>query len=87
MSERLTLLPCPFCGSTWGEGLTLGYRGQPAVGFFIHCTKCQADGPYSDGHQDSLPAFLKWNERPALSSLSEGPPSVAGDSVRVPKDE
>lgn len=57
--------PCPFCGATWGNGLTLGYRGQPAQGFFVACNTCGTNGPYSEGGQNANPAIEKWNAQPS----------------------
>ena len=74
MSERLTLLPCPFCGgepaSYWIEGPHHNSRNNPDYFRIACCVTIEA--------RTAIKAAGKWNRRAA---------PVAGDSVRVPKDE
>ena len=75
MSERLTLLPCPFCGgepaSYWIEGPHHNSRNNPDHFRIACCVTLEA--------RTGVEAADKWNRRAALSSLSEG-------WVMVPKE-
>lgn len=75
-SQRKELLPCPFCGATWDNGLALGYKGQPAQSWHVACTTCKTNGPDAWGaHVETAnDAIDLWNKRPA------GPDGV-GQSV------
>jgi len=127
MSERLTLLPCPFCGSS-AEGDT-GFFPLTNL-LYVWCSNAECGcSPKGRGERMFLPE--EWNHRAALRSPQPAeqqeavawttelaletakqigsigftvcpeniwgdkgvaltrarPASVAGDSVRVPKDE
>jgi hypothetical protein len=75
MSERLTLLPCPFCGgepaSYWIEGPHHNSRNNPDHFRIACCVTLEA--------RTGVEAAGKWNRRAA-------PASVAGERVIVPKD-
>ena len=72
MSERLTLLPCPFCGgepaSYWIQGPHHNSRNNPDHFRVACCVTLEA--------RTRVEAADKWNRRAALSSLSEGWVSV-----------
>lgn len=68
MSERLTLLPCPFCGSS-AEGDT-GFFPLTNL-LYVWCSNAECGcSPKGRGERMFLPE--EWNRRAALSSLSEG---------------
>ena len=66
--------PCPFCGATWGTGLTAAYGGQPATSWHIHCSPCRVSGPRVEGGStESIGIAIDlWNRRT--------PPSERGTS-------
>lgn len=67
----MNLKPCPFCGATWGVGLTLGYVGQPAVGYYVHCQPCNLNGPMVESPQAAWEqAVEKWNVRTSLPEMA-----------------
>ena len=76
--RQKTVAPCPFCGATWGNGLTVGYKGQPSTSWHVHCIPCKADGPDVWGaHADTAnDAIDKWNRRFVVSETAPRP-SVA----------
>ena len=57
--------PCPFCGATWGTGLTAAYGGQPATSWHIHCSPCRVSGPRVEGGStESIGIAIDlWNRR------------------------
>lgn len=60
------LLPCPFCGgkqstSTHGSELAVYDMAHIRTGvYFVHCYKCEANGPHAD---DKEAAAKVWNRR------------------------
>ena len=65
------LKPCPFCGATWGNGLTIGYGGQPATSWHVHCSPCKVTGPRAEGGStESISIAIDlWNSRFAVAEV------------------
>lgn len=59
----MDLKPCPFCGATTENGLTVGYKGQPATSYHVACTRCGNTGPDSGYMNGPGVACDKWNTR------------------------
>lgn len=60
-AEKGIVLPCPFCGAS-GDDINLDYNSDISQ-FWLHCWKCQADGPLANYNAND--AFALWNTRPA----------------------
>lgn len=55
------LLPCPFCGSTDLDQITIGGNNDTPVAW-IQCCSCAASGPVAD-ESDQLSHRELWDER------------------------
>ena len=65
-AKRLTdagvLLPCPWCNGNRKE------TNDPAVGYWVFCIECGADGPTA---ANEYAARLAWNTRAPILSARE----------------